>query len=275
MVVELVWLGAGIMCTGLVSGTLAGLFGVGGGAVIVPVLFEVFQFLGVPDAVRMQLCVGTSLAIILPTVLRSYRAHKAQGSVRSDVLRLWAVPSMFGVAAGAALASVVPANTLKATFALIASLIATKLLSGGHRWNLARALPGRMAMTAYGFGIGLCSSLIGISGGSLVTMVLTLYGQPIETAVATAAGLGIPITLVGAIGYVLAGLPHRAALPPLSVGFVSVIGVVLIAPIASWIAPITARFAHRLPKRWLEIAFGSFLLIVALRFAAGLLLPLL
>lgn len=275
MGVELAWLAAGIMATGLVSGALAGLFGVGGGAVIVPVLFQVFQLLGVPNAVRMQLCIGTSLSIILPTVLRSYRAHKAGGFSRPEVLRQWAVPSMAGVAVGAALASVVPADTFKATFALVSCLIATKLLFGRDRWTIARDLPGRRAMAAYGFGIGLCSSMMGISGGSLVTMVMTLYGQPIQVAVATAAGIGIPITLVGTVGYILAGLPHQALLPPLSVGFVSVIGLVLIAPIASWIAPVTARFAHRLRKRSLEIAFGSFLMLVSVRFLASLLVPLL
>lgn len=273
MIVELAWLAAGVMFAGLVSGTLAGLFGIGGGAVIVPVLFQVFQILGVPDSVRMQLCVGTSLAIILPTVLRSYRAHRAGGFVRTDVLRLWALPAMAGVAVGASLASTVPAGVLKGMFALIASLIATKLLFGGDRWKLGRELPGRAAMTAYGFAIGMGSSLMGISGGSLVTMVLTLYGQPIGNAIATAAGLGIPITLVGAVGYILAGLPHRALLPPLSLGFVSVIGVVLIAPIASWVAPLSARFAHRLRRRSLEIAFGVFLLIVAVRFLVSLILP--
>jgi uncharacterized protein len=99
-------------------------------------------------------------------------------------------------------------------------------------------------------------------------MTLTLYGKPIHNAVATAAGLGVPITIAGTIGYVLAGLPHQALLPPLSVGFVSVIGVVLIAPISSWVAPLGARLAHRLSKRTLEIGFGLFLLLVASRFLA-------
>jgi len=101
-------------------------------------------------------------------------------------------------------------------------------------------------------------------------MTLTLYGKPIHNAVATAAGLGVPITLAGTIGYALAGLLHQAQLPPLSVGFVSLIGVVLIAPISSWVAPLGARLAHRLPKRKLEIAFGLFLVLVASRFLASL-----
>jgi uncharacterized protein len=270
MMSELVWLGASVIVAGFVTGILAGLFGIGGGAVIVPVLFEVFRLVGVPEAVRMQLCIGTSLAIIVPTAVTSYRAHKARGFVLREVIRRWALPSMAGVAVGSALAALAPPDMFKAAFVVIACLIAAKLLVGGGRWVLGTELPGAAAMTGYGFAIGLGSSLIGIAGGSLVTMTLTLYGKPIHNAVATAAGLGVPITLAGTIGYVLAGLPHQAQLPPLSVGFVSVIGVVLVAPISSWVAPLGARLAHRLPKRKLEIAFGLFLVLVASRFLASL-----
>jgi len=270
MMSELVWLGASVMVAGFVTGILAGLFGIGGGAVIVPVLFEVFRLVGVPEVVRMQLCIGTSLAIIVPTAVTSYRAHKARGFVLREVIRRWALPSMAGVAVGSALAALAPPDMLKAAFVVIACLIAAKLLVGGGRWVLGTELPGAAAMTGYGFAIGLGSSLMGIAGGSLVTMTLTLYGKPIHNAVATAAGLGVPITLAGTIGYVLAGLPHQAQLPPLSVGFVSVIGVVLVAPISSWVAPLGARLAHRLPKRKLEIAFGLFLVLVASRFLASL-----
>jgi uncharacterized protein len=249
---------------------LAGLFGIGGGAVIVPVLYEVFRVLGVPEAVRMQLSIGTSLAIILPTAVRSYRAHKAEGFVLPEVIRRWAVPSMAGVAVGSALAAVAPPDTFKAAFGLIACLIAAKLLVGSDVWALGNELPGPAAMTGYGFGIGLGSSLMGISGGSLATMTLTLYRKPIHNAVATAAGLGVPITLAGTVGYILAGLPHQRLLPPLSLGFVSAIGVVLVAPLSSWVAPFGARLAHSLPKRRLEIGFGLLLLLVAARFLASL-----
>jgi uncharacterized membrane protein YfcA len=268
---ELVWLAVAIIVGGVVTGLLAGLFGIGGGAVIVPVLYEVFGILAVPDTVRMQLCIGTSLAIIVPTALRSYREHKARGFVLPDVMRRWALPSMVGVAVGSALAAVAPPDVLKAAFVLIAGGIATKLLLGGERWALGDELPGRTGMILYGFAIGLGSALMGISGGSLATMVLTLYRKPIHNAVATAAGLGVPITIAGTIGYVLAGLPHQALLPPLSLGFVSVIGVALMAPLSSWVAPFGARLAHRLPKRALETSFGLFLLLVAARFLVSLL----
>ena len=270
MIGELTWLAASVMFAGIVTGILAGLFGIGGGAVIVPVLFEVFRVLGVPEAVRMQLCIGTSMAIIVPTAVRSYRAHKERGLVLPEVMRRWALPSVAGVVVGSALAAVAPPDAFKLAFVLIACLIAAKFLIGSEGLVLGNELPGPAAMTCYRFAIGLGSSLMGISGGSLVTMTLTLYRTPIHSAVATAAGLGVPITLAGTIGYVIAGLPHQALLPPLSLGFVSLIGVVLVAPLSSWVAPFGARLAHRLPKRNLEIAFGLFLLLVASRFLVSL-----
>src|SRR5206468_9500255 len=158
----------------------------------------------------------------------------------------------------------------KIAFVVIAGVIATKLLSGRENWVLGRQFPGPLAMALCGFLVGLASSLMGISGGSLATMAMTLYGTPIHNAVATSAGLGVPIAIAGTLGYLIAGLPHQAQLPPLSIGFVSVIGVFMIAPISSWIAPLGARLAHALPKRRLEIGFGLFLIAASLRFAATL-----
>jgi uncharacterized protein len=270
---ELAWLAAAILGAGIVTGLLAGLFGIGGGAVVVPVLYEVFRILDVPEAVRMQLCIGTSMAIIIPTALRSYWAHRARGLVIPGVLRSWTLPAIVGVAAGSVAAAFAPASVFKLAFAVIAGLIAGKLLAGREDWVLANHLPSRSTMSFWGFLIGLGSSLMGISGGSLATILLTLCGKSLHGAVATSAGIGVPITIAGTVGYVLAGLPHQSALPPLSVGFVSVIGVALIAPIASYIAPFGARLAHALPSRQLEIGFGLFLLIASARFVVSLIAP--
>jgi len=270
---ELAWLAAAILGAGIVTGLLAGLFGIGGGAVVVPVLFEVFRILGVPEAVRMQLCIGTSMAIIVPTALRSYWAHRAKGLVISGVLRSWTLPAVVGVAVGSIAAAIAPPGVFELAFVVIAGIIAAKFLAGREDWVLAHRLPSRLAMTAWGFVIGLASSLMGISGGSLGTMMLTLCGKPLHNAVATSAGIGVPITIAGTLGYVLAGLPHQAVLPPLSIGFVSAIGVALIAPVSSWIAPLGARLAHALPRRRLEIAFGLFLLVASARFVVTLIAP--
>src|SRR5213592_680655 len=125
-IAELVWLGLAVTAAGVVTGLLAGLFGIGGGAVIVPVLYEVFRLLDVPEALRMQLCVGTSLAIIVPTALRSYRAHRAKGLVIPQVLRSWALPAVAGVAVGSVAAALAPGALLKLAFVLIAGVIAAK-----------------------------------------------------------------------------------------------------------------------------------------------------
>jgi uncharacterized membrane protein YfcA len=267
---ELVWLAVAIIVGGVVTGLLAGLFGIGGGAVIVPVLYEVFGILAVPDTVRMQLCIGTSLAIILPTTIQSYLTHRAKGLVVPGVLRLWTVPAVLGVICGAIIAYFAPSAVFKIAFVVIAGFIAIKFMFAGDRWNLGTDLPGPGLMRLYGFIIGLTSSLMGVSGGSLSNIGLTLYGKSIHQAVATSAGLGVPITIVGTLGYIFAGWHDRALLPPLSLGFVSLIGVVIMAPVSSFAAPYGARLAHRLSRRTLEIAFSSFLLLISARFVVSL-----
>ena len=235
-----------------------------------PVLYEGFRVIGVPEDVRMQLCLGTSLAIIVPTTIRSYRVHAAKGFVIPGVIRQWALPAVLGVACGAVIAAFAPAPVLTLAFVVIATFIAIKLLFAGDRWNLGTELPGVVPMGLYGFGIGLGGSLMGVSGGALSTIVLTLYGRPIHNAVATSSGIAVPITIAGTIGFMLAGLPHQAQLPPASLGFVSLIGLAVMAPVSSFVAPYGARLAHRLPRRTLEIAFGCFLELVALRFLVSL-----
>src|SRR5438105_4091879 len=148
---ELALLAAAIVVGGVVTGVLAGLFGIGGGAVIVPVLYEVFRILGVPEEVRMQLCVGTSLAIIVPTAILSYRAHRAKGMVIENIVRLWALPAIVGVGLGSILAAFAPAAVFKLAFVVIASVIAAKLLFGRDSWRLAEDLPGGAGMAGYGF----------------------------------------------------------------------------------------------------------------------------
>jgi uncharacterized protein len=268
---ELAWLVLAVIAAGVATGLLAGVFGVGGGGVVVPVLFEIFRLYGVPDAVRMQLCIGTSLAIILPTAWRSYRAHQARGAVIPEVMRLWTVPLVVGVLVGSAIAGVAESSAVfKLAFIAIAAIIVAKMWFVSDRWHLAEDLPSAPVMRAYGFAIGLGSSLMGISGGSPATLVLTLYGKPIHNAVATSAGVGMPLAIAGTIGYIAAGLPHMAELPSLSLGFVSLIAVAAIAPLSAWIAPFGARLAHALPRRWLEIGFGAFLALVAARFLSTL-----
>jgi uncharacterized membrane protein YfcA len=267
---EIALLALWIAGAGILVGIFSGLFGIGGGAVIVPVLYEVFRLLGVPEDVRIQLCIGTSLAIIVPTTLRSYLAHKKKGAVIPQVVRIWALPAVAGVAIGSVTAAYAPSPVFKAAFVVFATFIAIRMLFGGDRWTLGTELPRGPLLTFFGFITGLFSSLVGVSGGAVSNAVLTLYGETMQRAVATSAGVGVPITIAGTIGYMLAGWRHMPQLPPLSIGFVSLIGFVLMAPVSSYTASFGVRLAHAMPRRTLEIAFGIFLLVAAARFLFSL-----
>ncbi len=267
---QIALLAAWIAGAGILVGILAGLFGIGGGAIIVPVLYEVFRVLGVPEDLRMQLCIGTSFAIIVPTTVRSYIGHRKKGAGLPEVVRVWALPAVVGVALGSVIAAHASAPVFKITFVVFATFVAVRMFFGNDRWNLGSELPGRGLLAFYGFVIGLIASLVGVSGGSVSNAILMLYGRPMKQAVATSAGLGVPITIAGAIGYMLAGWQHVGQLPPLSIGFVSLIGFVLMAPVSSYTASFGVRLAHWLPRRKLEIAFGIFLTIVTLRFLISL-----
>lgn len=267
---DLAFLAAALLGAGVVTGLLAGLFGVGGGAVIVPVLYQIFAVVGVPEQYRMHLCVGTSLAIIIPTSISSFRTHFSKGKVLMDVLKTWAIPVIGGVILGSVIAAYAPGAVLKMVFVFIASINATKLLFGRESWRFGDQLPGKSVLTVYGLFVGLASSLMGIGGGVISNMFLTMYGVSMHQAVATSAGLGVLISIPGAVGYMLAGWPHMAALPPFSVGFVSLLGFLLVAPTSTFLAPYGARLAHRTPKRKLEVAFGIFLVLTAARFLFSL-----
>jgi uncharacterized membrane protein YfcA len=187
-----------------------------------------------------------------------------------EVVRLWWLPAVGGVVLGSIVASFAPAAVFKIAFLLFALFVAVRMLWGTDRFSLGETLPGRGLQSFYGFITGLFSSLVGVSGGSVSNAILTFYGVTLQQAVATSSGLGVPITIAGTIGYMIAGWPHRTALPPFSIGFVSLIGFVLMAPVSSFTANWGVRLAHWLPRRRLEIAFGLFLLLAAARFLVSL-----
>jgi uncharacterized protein len=268
---ELTALLIGLLLAGVLTGLLAGVFGVGGGAIIVPVLYEFFRIMHVPHEVRMPLAVGTSLAIIVPTSIRSFMAHKAKGAVDMSILRLWAVPVVIGVLAGSVVARFAPAALFKLVFVVIAGISAVRLLFGKDHWRLGDQLPAPWITRAYGVGLGLLSALMGIGGGQLSNLFMTVYGRPIHQAVATSSGLGVLISIPGALGYVYAGWPRMDILPAYSLGFVSFIGVLIFVPTSILAAPYGVSLAHRLSKRHLETAFGLFLALVSLRFLWSLL----
>lgn len=275
---ELGQLAALLVVVGAIAGFLAGMFGIGGGAILVPVLYESFRLAGVPLEVRMPLCIGTSLAIIIPTAIRSYAAHRARGSVDMDVLRKWAVPVLIGVVTGSAIARYAPERLFKIVFVFVAWSACVQLFSGRKDWQLGDDLPKGFLMRFYGWVVGLLSTLMGIGGGLLSNVLLKAYGKSIHESVATSAGLAVLISLPGALGYVYAGWPVAARFPdvlalqmPFALGYVSLIGAALVMPMGLFFAPLGVRVAHALSKRQLEIAFGIYLFITGGRFVVALL----
>jgi uncharacterized protein len=275
---ELIRLAVLLVAVGALSGFLAGLFGVGGGAILVPVFYECFALVGVPIEVRMPLCVGTSLAIIIPTSIRAYRAHKARGAVDMKTLKVWWLPVLIGVIAGSVIARYAPERLFKIVFVVVAYSAAVRLLLARESWKFGDDLPKGPLMKIYGLIIGLLSTLMGIGGGLFSNLLMTFYGRPIHQSVATSAALAVLISIPGTLGYVYAGWPAAAHYPdvlalqfPFALGYVSLIGAALAMPATLLTAGLGVRVAHAMSKRMLEVAFGSYLLIVGSRFAVSLL----
>nr|WP_249796983.1 MULTISPECIES: sulfite exporter TauE/SafE family protein [unclassified Bradyrhizobium] len=267
-----------LIATGALSGFLAGVFGIGGGAILVPVLYECFRIVGVPLEVRMPLCIGTSLAIIIPTSLRSFQAHYRRGAVDMAILRLWWLPIVIGVVAGSVVARYAPERLFKIVFVCVAYAAAARLVFARESWKLGGDLPKGGLMRVYGFCVGILSTLMGIGGGLFSNLLMTFYGRPIHQAVATSSALAVLISIPGALGYVYAGWPAAATYPaivalqvPFALGYVSLIGAALVMPMSLVTAPLGVRAAHAMSKRTLEVAFGCYLFIVGSRFVLSLL----
>ena len=275
---ELVKLALMLVAVGALSGFFAGLFGIGGGAILVPVFYECFRLAGVPLEVRMPLCIGTSLAIIIPTSISSFRAHYRRGAVDMEVIKRWWLPIMLGVAAGSVTARFAPERLFKIVFVMVAWSAAARLLLARDAWKFGDEMPKGFLMRLYGFFVGLLSTLMGIGGGLFANLLMTFYGRPIHQAVATSSALAVLISIPGALGYVYAGWPAAARFPdvaalqlPFAIGYVSLIGAVLVMPMTLVTAPLGVKAAHAMSKRALEMAFGSYLLIVGGRFVVSLL----
>ena len=255
---------AALLAAGVGAGVLAGLFGVGGGIVMVPALDLVFEAAGVSSSIAMHLAVATSMATIVPTAVSSARSHARRGSIEMSVVQRWLVPMALGALAGALLASRMQGDVLAAVFAAMALLAALKMLLPLDHIVLREAVPGGIAGGILPAVIGAVSAMMGIGGGTLSVPSMTFCGVPVHKAVGTAALLGLVISVPAALGYLLAPAPALLT-PPFTVGYVSLIGFAILAP-ATWLsAPLGAALAHRLDRRMLSAAFGAFLLVVASR----------
>jgi uncharacterized membrane protein YfcA len=254
-----------LLVAGGIAGVLAGLFGIGGGAVLVPVFYQMLGALEVDEAIRMHLSVGTSLAIIVPTSLRSFMGHKAKGAVDMDLLKSFAISVPIGVLLATLLVAGISSGVLRAIFAFFSLVIALRLLFGREDWKIAPDVPRGFGKHVAGSFIGFFSTFMGIGGGVFNNTFMTLFGRPIHQAVATSSGVGVLISIPGMIGYIWAGW-GGLNLPPFSIGYVNVLMVLIIIPVTLMVAPVGVRLAHALSKRKLEVGFGLFLILVAARF---------
>lgn len=263
---ELFALAAAVAASGLIAGTVAGLLGVGGGIVLVPVLYQALGFLGVDEAVRMPLAVGTSLATIVPTSIRSTLSHNKKGSVDWQILRAWALPTCAGVLIGTWLADLVGGKGLTGVFAAGAGALGLFMLLGREEWRLGTDVPKGAESWPLGLANGCLSVMMGIGGGTFGVTVMTLFGATIHRAVATAAGFGLIIAVPGAVGMIVSGW-NAQGLPPYSLGYVSLLGLALIVPATIVATPWGVALAHSLKPRALRLAFGMFLCLTAARMA--------
>lgn len=264
---EFLILALGLGLAGILAGFLAGLFGIGGGAILVPILITVFPYLNVNPDVVAHMAVGTSLAIIIPTAIRSYRSHRSQGAGNAELLKAWMFWVPLGVVVASLIVGGVSGNVLRVIFAAVALLIAVKMLFNRASWTLSDHLPSRPLTNGVGFGIGFLSTFMGIGGGNLNNLFMTSFGQSIHQAVATSAGLGVLIAIPATLGYIYAGWGLET-LPLWTLGYVHLLGAALVIPFSMLAAPFGARFAHKLSTRKLEITFGIFLLVVISRMMA-------
>ena len=261
---EWILLAVAMLATGVCAGVLAGLFGIGGGAVMVPVLEAVLSMLDVDASIRMHVAVATSLAVIIPTSISSARAHHQRGSVDVAVVRRWAPFVLLGSLSGAWIASLVHSRVLAFVFATVAMLNAIKMMFFPETRSVRQGVPTALWILLIPTLIGLASAMMGIGGGVFMVMVLSLFNEPIHKAVGTAALFGLVISVPGTLGFVASGWGDPL-LPPGSLGFVSLIGFACIAPATVLAAPLGARIAHSFSEDRLRTLFALFLAVASLR----------
>jgi len=262
-----------LLGVGALAGLSAGLFGIGGGAVMVPALFFAFNALGVSQDVVMHSAIATSSAIIIVNAIRSTLSHHKHGAVDWDLL--WPknpfLSYAFWIGLGAFLAAIwlaprLSGQVLTVLFAGVASLVALQFIFGRPDWKLRNSVPGGMARPIVGGSVGVLSSLMGIGGGSLTVPLMSICGVPIHRAVATASGFGFAIALPATLGFIISGMGAQGR-PAFSLGYVNAMGFVLIASIAFLTIPLGAKLAHSMSQKKLKMIFGVCLLFVAINMA--------
>lgn len=258
-----------LLAAGLLTGFMSGLLGIGGGGILVPVLYETFSAIGIDPAIRMHLALGTSLLAISFTTFKSASSHNARGAVDTEVLKRLGPWVVLGVVAGIVVAKYSSTSGLKWAWVIFGSLMAAKMAFGRDDWRLGSELPRSSFVEAFASVVGMISVLLSIGGGAFMTTMLHAYGRPLLNSVATSAGFGPMVAIPGALGFIWAGW-GADGLPPLSLGYVSLVGAAAIVPAGLLSTSWGVRLAHGIPRRSLELAFAAFLALVVLRFLASL-----
>ncbi|WP_449395212.1 sulfite exporter TauE/SafE family protein [Devosia riboflavina] len=253
----------GMLATGVVSGVAAGLLGIGGGAVIVPALSSALLWMGFDSDVVQHVAVGTSLAIIIPTGIMSARAHHKRGALDMDVFKLWAPFIVAGTFIGGLMAGWYSGDVLRIVFAVMAFVIAANIVFSFQTKLMGHLHSSKPTHRGAAFVVGYLSSLMGIGGGSLTVPTLVAFGQTMHKAVGTSAAIGVAIALSGTLGFLISGWGVDD-LPPLSLGYINIVALVLVGAMAAVFAPLGAALAHRLDQKTLKYVFAIFLVAVGL-----------
>jgi len=252
-----------MVISGVFTGLISGLFGVGGGIILVPALIYVFDELGYSASFTTHMAIGTSLAIIVPTTITSAWSYYKRGSVNTILFLKLALPVAVFSVLGTLLAGILSGESLKLIFSVMIILIALNLLRE-KKIILGKNLPDLLKVWSVVGLIGFLSSMMGVGGGAFFITYLTAYKVPLLSAVGTSASLGLMISLPGAIGYIFSGW-HLPNLPPLTLGYLNFVGFICVIPTTMIMAPQGAKLAHYLDKEKLKRFFAIFLLIMSIR----------
>lgn len=253
----------GLALTGVVSGVLAGLLGIGGGAIIVPALAIALEAMGYDSDIVQHVAVGTSLAIIIPTGISSALSHHRRGAVEGRVLRLWAPVIVVSTLLGGLMAGWYSGDVLRIVFGVMALFIAANIVLPFQQRLIGHLSASALTHRSFAAFVGYLSALMGVGGGAFSVPTISALGSSMHQAVGTGAAIGVFIAVAGALGFVISGW-GVAGLPPWSLGYVSVPALLLIGVMAATTAPIGAALAHRLAQKALKRVFAAFLLLVGL-----------
>lgn len=254
----------GIVAIGAMAGFLAGLLGIGGGIVLVPGIYFLFETLGFESPNLMHLAVGTSLSIIIPTGFSSARAHWKKGSVDISLIKLIAPGILIGVLGGTLLASRLSGEDLRLVFAVAIMVLALIMLGNPARFNLLKEIPGRIGSGIAGIVIGGVSTLVGVGGATMSVPYMSIAGVPVHRAVGTASALGLFIAVPGALGFLWIGRGAEL-MPPFSFGYLNLLAWAAIVPVSVSVAPLGAMVAHCCSVNVLRRVFALFMLVVAVK----------